>query len=210
MKIIKNKKTKGETITEVMISTVMFVMVISAVFLVLKDALSTNINVKNRVMALSIAREGIEAVRNIRDTNWLKYSGKRRDKWLCHDQVGDDTCARASDLSGKLLDDGDYTVDFSEDNKRYYLGKAPSSYALHLENTGRFTHTSSLTTTPTPFSRTIKLEIENPLPGVSFCTGTCEKAVLHIISKVDWMEGENLRSETLEAYLYDYYDRTKY
>ncbi|MBU0576990.1 hypothetical protein KJ742_07795 [Patescibacteria group bacterium] len=41
-----------------------------------------NVNVsKNRVIAVNIAREGIEAVRNIRDTNWLKFSGNRRICW---------------------------------------------------------------------------------------------------------------------------------
>lgn len=41
-----------------------------------------NINIsKNRVIAVNIAREGIEAVRNIRDTNWLKFSGRRRICW---------------------------------------------------------------------------------------------------------------------------------
>jgi len=41
-----------------------------------------NINTsKNRVIAVNLAREGIEAVRNMRDTNWLKYSSKRRTCW---------------------------------------------------------------------------------------------------------------------------------
>ena len=36
---------------------------------------------KNRVVAVNIAREGLEAMRNLRDTNWLRYSGNRRECW---------------------------------------------------------------------------------------------------------------------------------
>lgn len=38
-------------------------------------------NSKNRIIAVNVAREGIEAVRNIRDTNWLKFNSKRRQCW---------------------------------------------------------------------------------------------------------------------------------
>lgn len=36
---------------------------------------------KNRIIAINIAREEIEAMRNIRDTNWLKFSTLRRECW---------------------------------------------------------------------------------------------------------------------------------
>ena len=36
---------------------------------------------KNRVVAVNIAKEGLEAIRNIRDTNWLKFNSKRRECW---------------------------------------------------------------------------------------------------------------------------------
>ena len=36
---------------------------------------------KNRIIAINAAREGVEAVRNIRDTNWLKYNSKKRTCW---------------------------------------------------------------------------------------------------------------------------------
>lgn len=38
-------------------------------------------NAKNRVLAINLAREGIESVRNIRDTNWLFFSDRRRQCW---------------------------------------------------------------------------------------------------------------------------------
>ncbi len=38
-------------------------------------------NAKNRIIAINIAREGVEAMRNIRDTNWLKFQSRRRQCW---------------------------------------------------------------------------------------------------------------------------------
>jgi hypothetical protein len=38
-------------------------------------------NAKSRIIAINIAREGVEAVRSIRDTNWLRFSDSRRDCW---------------------------------------------------------------------------------------------------------------------------------
>ncbi len=86
--------TKGETIAETVIA-----LTVLAIGITLSSALMAgslkNINTsKERVIATNIAREGIEAVRNIRDTNWLKFSGKRRDCWNHMPKIlADDSCA---------------------------------------------------------------------------------------------------------------------
>jgi hypothetical protein len=49
--------------------------------MILGSALRNMQNAKSRSVAVNIAREGIEAVRNVRDTNWFKYHSKRRDCW---------------------------------------------------------------------------------------------------------------------------------
>lgn len=76
-------KTKGETIVEILIAMTILVLIITSTYVILLRAMKTNTSIKNRVRALNIAREGIEGVRNIRDTNWLRYSGNRRNNWLC-------------------------------------------------------------------------------------------------------------------------------
>lgn len=50
---------------------------------------------RDRVIATNIAREGIEAVRNIRDTNWLKFSNNRRTCWnhFPGDDIASDVCS---------------------------------------------------------------------------------------------------------------------
>lgn len=41
---------------------------------------NSNVN-KNQIIAVNLAREGVEAVRNIRDSNWIKYANNRRLCW---------------------------------------------------------------------------------------------------------------------------------
>lgn len=47
----------------------------------ISSALQNMREARDRVIATNLAREGLEAVRNIRDTNWLKFSNDRRGCW---------------------------------------------------------------------------------------------------------------------------------
>ena len=79
IKFFKNKK--GETILETVIAVSILAIGVTLSSTLMASSLR-NINTsKNRVIAVNIAREGIEAVRNIRDTNWLKFSGNARECW---------------------------------------------------------------------------------------------------------------------------------
>lgn len=82
-------KQKGETILEILVAITVVVIIITSTYSLLLQAMKTNSTIKNRVIALNIAREGLEGVRSIRDTNWLRHSGNRRDKWLCRDAYVD-------------------------------------------------------------------------------------------------------------------------
>jgi type II secretory pathway pseudopilin PulG len=75
------KNIKGETILETIIALSILAIGLTLASTVIAYSLR-NINAsKNRVIAINIAREGIEAMRNIRDTNWMKFSGNRRVCW---------------------------------------------------------------------------------------------------------------------------------
>ncbi len=225
-------KNSGETITEVMVSTVILVTILVASFTILKNAVETNMDVRNRIIALNIAREGVEGVRNIRDTNWLKYSGDRREKWLCYDTLDAlnncDSVPMTPDLN---LANGFYTVDFSGEHSRYFLKEIAGAEVLNIRSNsnglnefrlytsrqegseGRFVHSGSENNLSTPFYRQIELAIENPYgenpPG--FCNiDPCNSARLHIVSRVQWKEEKNMRTVTLEGYLFDFFEREKY
>lgn len=186
LKFLTPRVQRGDTILEVVIATAILSTVMVATFTILQRAVDTNLNVKNRVIALNITREGVEAVRNIRDTNWLKYSGDRRKKWLCFDQEGDKNACDGNPIATKFINGKDesdptyYTVDFNETDDRFYLKQATLQAEIDFLNgeqtedsrsdtrlyltpgiPQRFTHNSSMNT-QTPFYRQVYLDIENP------------------------------------------------
>jgi len=88
-KITGNKKeilkqvqdNRGETLAETIIALAILTIGITLASTMMASSMRNMHSSKNRVIAVNIAREGIEAVRNIRDTNWLKFSSHRRDCW---------------------------------------------------------------------------------------------------------------------------------
>ncbi len=244
------RKLRGDTILEVVIATAILSSIMIATFNILQRAVDTNLNVKNRVIALNVAREGLEAVRNMRDTNWLKYSGERRSKWLCLDQklaapTDDPTCTGSvaiTDIINQNVvnDEVFYTIDFDDDDDRYYLELGPSSlqayidfeaaqtnrddYRLHLTSSTpqRYTHVST-GNEETPFFRQIRLVIQNPFESDDIATAdipdecegsdtdeSCVKGRLNVVSRVFWQEDGRSRSVSLETNLFDFFERDAY
>lgn len=62
----------GQTLIETMVATFLLAMGITAAIGLAIYALATSNNVVKQITAIGLAREGVEAVKNMRDTNWLK------------------------------------------------------------------------------------------------------------------------------------------
>lgn len=67
----KLKSKKGFTLPEVLVSIAVIVMVVMAATNLLVASIRANAVNINTLVAYGLAQEGIEAVRNIRDSNWL-------------------------------------------------------------------------------------------------------------------------------------------
>ncbi len=216
------KKQSGESIIEVLVAATLLVAVLTTSFVTLNRAARANVNVGNRIVAINIAREGIEAVRNIRDTNWLKYSGNRREKWLCLDSLSSpDECEDNS--TPQLITSGFYQVNFSETDKRYFLVKILGADKLDIPGesvelesfrlyrditTDKFTHDDDLGANPaTEFYRQIEITVVSD----DVCGGSgCLEEKIEVSSRVGWIEGESTKNITLEAHLFDFYQRDEY
>lgn len=234
---LKFGRHRGDTILEVMVAMALLSMILAGTFSILNNAIEANANVRNRIVALNVAREGFEAVRNLRDTNWLKYSGDRRGKWLCLDSPIVDTCGPTG--SDTQMDDGTgsyYKIDYETSQNRYFLDgtainvdldltsglQAPNivDYQLHLDGTNnRYTHTTSGVTTPTIFYRQIYLQTVNPfdeeLSDPSFCDNPtqepdCINARLRVRVGVHWLEQGRPQQVFLEGNLFDFFERKHY
>ncbi len=106
IKIIK--KTKGETILETIIAFTILALGVTFAGMIMSTSIRNMNNSKNRIIAVNIAREGIEAVRNIRDTNWLRFHSKKRACWNKKPILNPDIPCDGSINS--LIEPGIYTV----------------------------------------------------------------------------------------------------
>jgi len=103
MKKLKNKinrvvrNYKGSVMAEVIISIFVFTMGLTASATMLFTTIKSNAINTKRILALNLAREGIEAIRNMRDTNWLVYNYNRRDCWNFWDDTNEDGFVNSSD-----------------------------------------------------------------------------------------------------------------
>lgn len=100
---------KGFTLIELIIALAVFSVGIMAAFTLALAGLNTSKDNYARILSANLAREGIELVRNIRDSNWLKIE----DNYDCDD---DDTNGIQLCSWNKGLYNGYYKVDYIDDN----------------------------------------------------------------------------------------------
>jgi len=210
------KKNAGETLVEVLSAMTILTMMLAGALSVLGRAKSTEIDVKNRIVATNLAREAVEKIRNFRDTNWLKYSGAPRKKWLC----------LPPDCSEKMGDSKFYRLKFN--GSEYSLEAISTASELDIEAksseyekfqlqktaSGWLSHESGGTNTR--FFRQIELEVKNPFDSAfppSFCDhddDECKSARLRVVVRVQWFDDDSPQSIVLETNLFDFFERGKY
>jgi Tfp pilus assembly protein PilV len=77
----RQKKTKGSFLVDVLVSLGILMMGMTASYSVVSQALISNTVNKNKIIAINLAREGMEAIHLVRGTNWLRYGSKKRICW---------------------------------------------------------------------------------------------------------------------------------
>jgi hypothetical protein len=196
---------KGETLLEVVMSMGILALVLFSAFGLIGQAVSTHVNVKNRVTAIDIGREGIELFRNIRDTNWIKYSGDKRTQWLCYQ----DPCTQAS----HRITTGFYTIDAIE---VYGLAVPTEQSMLNLDVSADYNEYRILDSEEDGFTHIsgedtiFYRQLEIAPYSNNACGDNCPEVGVDVISRVQWLEGSRKNQLTLRTRLYDFYDRDDY
>lgn len=98
IRLSKHTFPRAETLAEVLIAlTVMSVGAGGAATLVV-TAIRANVQGEERIVAYNFAREGVEAIRNVRDTNWLRFPGNHSECWDTLNAVNSTDCATSTKL----------------------------------------------------------------------------------------------------------------
>jgi len=95
-------KNKGFTLLEVLFASFIIFIFLGGIFYLLRGSIFGLTSMKNRFVALYLAQEGIEIVKNIRDTNFLQNTS-----WVSGigtgERQGDYLSASLSDYTGAYL-----------------------------------------------------------------------------------------------------------
>ena len=75
---IRNKfvigRERGFTLVEAMVALIIITVALGPVFILATSSVNVALRIEHNLIASNLAQEGVEVVRNIRDTNWLNGS----------------------------------------------------------------------------------------------------------------------------------------
>jgi hypothetical protein len=163
---------RAETILEVLVAIFVVALGSSAATSLVVDAMQANGLSRDNLIAMNLAVEGAEAVREIRDSNWLKFSYDRENCWNM--QPDKPVCGATADL----IDNGNYTPFLDTSTMGWKLelqtgtdldlaepGKKSGNLAYQLyitENSNLYVaRSSSLPKTASRFYRMVNIDYPN-------------------------------------------------
>lgn len=107
----------AESLIETMVAVTVIALATAGALAILRISLEGNEDIGNKVVALNLAEEAFEALRNIRDTNYLLFAADPDNCWNKYDVTDVNAC---SDGSAPEITDGE----------TYYLDRSYTSYPL--------------------------------------------------------------------------------
>lgn len=82
------RKSPGETLLEVIVALLVITMGAATATSLILTAIRANVFNKDSLIALNLAQEGLEYMRNLRDSNWISYSADTQDCWNMKTSTG--------------------------------------------------------------------------------------------------------------------------
>lgn len=157
---------KGNSIIEVVIVIVILTIWIVWTYEIINSGQKLATTTENRIKAVNIAREWIEAVTNIRDTNWIKFSSDYPKCWNVADY--NNSCIWASSVStltwGILYQNGAlWYLTWSTNNKVYLddKGMLYQTWTINIPFDSKLCTNLFNKSCRTPFSRDIQIFFPN-------------------------------------------------
>jgi len=181
---------KGQGLLEAVFAIAIILIVVSAVLALASSAASGQKQSELQIVANNLAREGIEAVRNIRDSNWL--AERDWDEGL-FDQFN------SSNITAGAV----YNVGTSEWSLNFNLSNAP----LYQDANGLYTHNPAAI--PSFFRRGLIIQsICQDVSGEETINDSCSvgeaKVGIRVRASVTWSDGGDTQIVELENLLYEW------
>ncbi len=102
----KNNKNRGFTLVETLVAISIFTMSVLSLMVVLSNGIANTTYAKKKITAEYLAQEGIEEIRNMRDT-YMLYSGTAQDGWDAFKGPLNNNCASPNAPGGCYFNNAD-------------------------------------------------------------------------------------------------------
>ena len=89
----------AESLIETMIAITVIILATTAAMSVLRTATNGNDIIGQKAIAINLAEEGFEALRNLRDTNYLLFSSDPDECWNKTNATDVSTCFSATEIT---------------------------------------------------------------------------------------------------------------
>lgn len=159
---------KATSIVEAMIAMMIITLWVTGMYNIYSTSIKLSDSTANKIQAIQIAREGIEAVTNIRDTNWLLFSSDYENCWMVLNY--NNTCIGDSGNSKDIAHNGSYLIYQWNDNRWYLSGATTWTYQasadykknnrIYLDNNWFYTHSGTTEIKPL-FTRVLHFQYAN-------------------------------------------------
>ena len=164
------------TLIEVLITIVVFSIGILTILSIITGSLTLGSRSRNRTTATMLAKEWLEMMYNIRDTNLDKAQ-----TWWCIALNGSNNCV--NNMTG---DNTSYIIESTNNGIKILNWTVLADRRLYIStNNGVTTYTHSGTNTPSPFYRYITIK---PTAGIPGTTTTIDANIKKIISTVEYSQ----------------------
>ena len=217
------KSRRGETLVEVLVALMLLVVGALGALRLFGMAAVNNELTKERVIATNLAREGLEAVRSTRDTNWLRFAGERRKCWnnieaaQCLDDNDDGVPNQpivhqqqyraevGANFRWSLVPVGAAGVVGDRLNLRNEINGRDTDYQLKLDANDLYNHAGG---TDTHYFREIYTEYLNDTATAESVVSPRESSnVLRVTSRVEWYDRGKFSDVTLSTIITDHLGR---
>jgi hypothetical protein len=199
---------RGTSIIEVIVSMVILVMWIIWTYQIYFRTMHLSESSKNRLTAIEIAREWIEAVTNIRDTNWLNYWADYKNCWNVLNY--NTACVNDNSTTYDILD-WSYYIFKDSDNKWKLLSwwwtswvfsdiNYRNKFQIHINWNWFYMQYWWVTTTDKKisplFTREIKISYPEDTDLVWWINSNDEK--MQVVSLVQWIDSSTTKVQKVE------------
>lgn len=197
------KSLSGTSIVESLVVMLIIVTGITGMYSIFTQSQKLSTTTENRIEAIQIAREWIEAFTNIRNTNWILYAADYKNCWNVLNY--NSACIWDTSSSTDIINNGNYKIYQDPVTSRWMLDSQVtwdytdswyrSRFEVRKDTNWLYTQSGWVSFNPL-FTREIQIEYLEDTDTSGTIDSNDEK--MKIISKVQWSDSSKATPYTIE------------